>query len=341
MAKARRGEPITLGFIGGSITRGERATSPDHQYADLVANWWQAQFPKSRITLVNAGVSGTNSTYGCLRTRRDLLNQHPDFVVVEFAVNDRDDLPHAQSYEGVVRQILAEPNQPAVLLLFMMHHDGSNAQQMQSEIGRQYQLPMISFRDALWPEISAGRIRIEQAIADSVHPNDCGHAAIATFIDSLLQKTLDPLPTESALPPVATGLPPARFTDLFARTKLIEAADLKPTICEGWHYDRATPSWTSQSPGSRIEFQITGQVIDLIYDKLAGAFGTARVTVDDNPPIDCDAWLNGDWGPLPQVDPIFRGNSASPHHIKIELLEQKNAQSTGHEFRIAGIGTAG
>jgi lysophospholipase L1-like esterase len=213
LAKARRGESITIGFIGGSITRGEGATSPDRQYADLVTRWWGDQFPKSKITLVNAGVAGTNSNYGCLRVQRDLISKHPDFVVVEFGVNDKDDLAHAETYEGVVRQLMMDPDHPAVLLLFLMHHDGTNAQDLQSEVGRQYHLPMISYRDALWPEIAAGRLKFSDITADAIHPNDRGHAAIATFIDSFLQDTLDHLPTDGVITPSSNVLPPPRFTD--------------------------------------------------------------------------------------------------------------------------------
>ena len=116
MLKANRGEPITVGFIGGSITRGEGATSPDRQYPDLVARWWGDQFPKSKITLVNAGVAGTNSNYGCLRVQRDLISHHPDFVVVEFGVvNDKSDLTTLKRNEGVVRQLMMDPDQPAVV----------------------------------------------------------------------------------------------------------------------------------------------------------------------------------------------------------------------------------
>ena len=186
IAKARRGEPVTIGFIGGSITFGQRATTADRQYADRVTHWWVDHFPKSQVTVVNAGVLGTGSNYGCLRVGRDMLSHHPDFVVVEFGVNDRDDVAHAETYEGVVRQLMTDPNNPALLLLFMMHHDGTNAQALQSEIGRQYQLPMISFRDAVWPEIAAARMNVSDVLADTVHPNDRGHFDIASFIISLL-----------------------------------------------------------------------------------------------------------------------------------------------------------
>jgi lysophospholipase L1-like esterase len=338
LAKARRGEAVTIGFIGGSITRGERATSTDRQYANRVAQWWIERFPKTKITLVNAGVSGTNSGYGCLRVGRDLLSQHPDFVVVEFGVNDRDDLARAQTYEGVVRQLMTDADQPAVVLLFLMHHDGTNAQRLQSEIGQRYGLPMISYRDALWPEIAAGRMQLSDCFADTVHPNDRGHAAIAVFVDSLLRDTLDHLPTQMANS--VSSITPSRFTDLFAHAKIVSAAELKPVFCDGWRYDSATQSWASDQPGSSIEFQTTAQAIDLLYEKMDGGFGTAEVTVDGGNPTVCDSWLNGSWGPLCQADLIFQDTQPTSHRVRVKLLAEKNALSTGYQFHILGLGVA-
>ena len=39
LAKARRGETVTVGVIGGSITQGAKATKPELRYGDLVAAW--------------------------------------------------------------------------------------------------------------------------------------------------------------------------------------------------------------------------------------------------------------------------------------------------------------
>jgi hypothetical protein len=341
MTKARRGAPVTIVFFGGSITFGQLASTPDHAFAGLVSAWWRTHFPQSTITPVNAGVPGTGSTYGCLRLQRDLLSHHPDLVVLEFGVNDKSDLAHAETYEGIVRQLLADPGHPAVVLLFMMHHDGTNAQPFQAEIGRRYQLPMISFRDAIWPEIAAGRMKLPDLFGDVIHPNDRGHLAVATFIDSLMQETLDSLPAESQIASPSSTLPPPRYTDLFAHTRLLTAADLKPVTADGWFYDSVLECWRSNRPGSSIEFDLPGQAVDLLYEKLQAGYGTAEVAVDNTDPIQCDSWLNGTWGPLCQTDPIYRGPLGRSHHVTIRLLSQKNVNSAGYEFRIKGFGLAG
>jgi len=79
-AKARRGEPIRLGVIGGSITAGAIASSPATSYSGLLLTWWRKKFPNCAIDLINAGVGGTGSMYGSLRAGRDLLSSAPDLV---------------------------------------------------------------------------------------------------------------------------------------------------------------------------------------------------------------------------------------------------------------------
>ena len=131
-----------------------------------------------------------------------MLLHHPDFVVVEYAVNDPNTRGAAESLEGLIRQVVRETNQPAVLLLFTMNQDGGNAQEWQSKVGRHYDLPMVSFRDALWPEISEGRMRWSDVEADVVHPNDRGHEHCARFVARLLDQVLKNLPADEGLPQV-------------------------------------------------------------------------------------------------------------------------------------------
>ena len=162
---------------------GALASNPQNSYAGRLLAWWQEKFPQCEFRLINAGAGGTGSMYGALRAAKDLLFAKPDLVVIEFAVNDN--WTDGEAYEGLVRQILAQPNSPAVVLLFMMWERGGNDQEMQAKIGAYYGLPMVSFRDALWPEISAGRIPWSDYIVDTVHPNDAGHKLAARLLTTM------------------------------------------------------------------------------------------------------------------------------------------------------------
>ena len=159
MKKAqRRRAAITIGVIGGSITEGAGASTTAKRYADLMKQWWQAKFPSATINYINAGIGATGSYIGVHRVQENLLYMNPDFVVVEYAVNDGQDPSVIPYYEELVRRIYNSSKNPAVMLMFMTTNSGTNAQAYHSQVGTYYNLPMASYRDAIWPEIVAGRI---------------------------------------------------------------------------------------------------------------------------------------------------------------------------------------
>lgn len=340
MARAQRGEPVVVGVIGGSITQGAAATKPEFRYGNRIAAWWQSTFPNSKIEFVNAGIGATGSSYAVMRAERDLLSHKPDFVVVEFAVNDPKDRANAESYEGLVRQILRQPQAPAVVALFMMTEDGGNAQEWQAQVGTHYNLPMVSYRDAIWGEMQAGRLEWADVSPDTVHPNDWGHEQAAKFVTNLLEQVRAGMPKE--LPAAAARvLPQPLFSDLFDHTALLEAPDLKPVSNQGWVLDEKLKAWKSDQPGSVIEFDIPGKLIYGAYYRLRGAMGKAKVTVDGGAPCVLDAWFDQTWGGYRQTWVLGKDLAPGVHRVRVELLEDKSPESTGHEFRLMGISAAG
>ena len=340
LAKARRGEPVTVAVIGGSITAGAMASTREKNYGGVLAQWWRQTFPKAKIALVNAGIGATGSNYGALRAQRDLLSHRPDFVVIEYGVNDSNEQASAETLEGLIRQVLKQPNQPAVVLLFMMNRNGANAQEWHGKVGRHYDLPMLSFRDALWPEIEAGRMKWEEVEADTVHPNDRGHAYAARLVTSLLEKLLKALPPDTELPAVKPVSKPL-LNDLFEHVALFEADALKPTESEGWIFDAKDRCWKSDRPRSRIEFEIEGRVLLFMDWHIRGPMGKAKVQVDDQPAVVRDAWFDRTWGGYRQTTELARNLPPGKHRVLVEILSEKDPQSTGHEYRVLGLGAAG
>lgn len=117
MARAQRGEELTIGFLGGSITQGSLATEHENTYAYRVFNWWKETFPNGEFHYVNGGIGGTTSHYGVSRAVTDVLMYQPDFVIVDFSVNDEPDEFFQETYEGVIRKLLRWKSEPAVVIL--------------------------------------------------------------------------------------------------------------------------------------------------------------------------------------------------------------------------------
>lgn len=74
-------------------------------------------FPNGKFHYVNGGIGGTTSHYGVSRAVTDVLMYQPDFVVVDFSVNDEPDKFFQETYEGVIRKLLQWKSEPAVVIL--------------------------------------------------------------------------------------------------------------------------------------------------------------------------------------------------------------------------------
>lgn len=93
--KAKAGRPVTIGYIGGSITQAI------HGYRTQSARYIQSMFPAVTMKAINAGVAGTGTDIGSCRLYEQLLQYHPDIVFIEFAVNGA----YRDGMEGMIRQI--------------------------------------------------------------------------------------------------------------------------------------------------------------------------------------------------------------------------------------------
>jgi lysophospholipase L1-like esterase len=336
IAKARRGEPITLGVIGGSITVGAFATTAQNSYSGRLLAWWRERFPRCDIKLINAGLGGTGSMYGALRAQKDLLSNLPDFVVVEFAVNDN--WTDAEAFEGLVRQILDQPNFPAVLLLFMMWEKGGNDQEMQAKVGAHYRLPMVSFRDALWPEIAAGHLKWSDCIVDDVHPTDAGHAAAARFITTMCDTALNAaLAGKSG---TISPLPPPLYSAAFQHVGWRDATELDPIENQGWRRvvdDKNVPAWDCPRAAGRVSFDWSGSGIVVVFAEPPGDLRRIQFCIDGAAFQTLDALKQ----PKRQLFVLARNLAPGRHTVELACANDEGASNAAATVRLLGIASIG
>ncbi|HZK34659.1 MAG TPA: SGNH/GDSL hydrolase family protein, partial [Bacillota bacterium] len=201
--RAKRGEDVTIAYMGGSITQGASAKPINTEcYAYKSYKIFKSMFGNDKnnnIHFVKAGVGGTPSQLGMIRYERDILrdgNKTPDIVVVEFAVNDDGDETKGISYESLCLKILAAENKPALILLFSVFVDDWNLQDRLAPVGDHYCLPMVSIKDALVDQFklpkSAGNIITKrQFFYDIYHPTNDGHTIMADSLAHLFRVTDD------------------------------------------------------------------------------------------------------------------------------------------------------
>ena len=187
-AKAARGEQIVIGALGGSITEGAGA-SDGRKWSDIVADWFRAKFPQSRIEARNAGIGATGSLLGALRISRD-LGDSLDFVTIDFCVNDKPGDSCEETMEGCVRQLLEARDEPAVALVGFVTCDGRSVQNRHLAVARHYGLPFLSVKECIWPAMESGAAQWGDWSDDNVHPHKRGHEIAGELVSGWLDGRL-------------------------------------------------------------------------------------------------------------------------------------------------------
>lgn len=302
MAKARRGEAITLGFIGGSQTVGG---GREEGFCKLVEAWFKTKFPSCSITNINAGVSGTGSDYGCFRIQRNILEYKPDFLLMEYAGNDWGWDSYSEAYEGCIRRTLAWATHPAMMLLFLTNERGSSAQYKEQPIGVHYALPMVSFKDAVMPEVSTGIVNWTDVTGgDRVHLSNLGHSYTAQLINHLLDNVYANLPVSDAnLPAITTMLPAPKFNNTFESAAYYSSGSgaIQVISNNGWTAanwkdgGNSGMGWAASTPGCTLEIQVKGPQIGFMYYEVNKG-GVVTATIDGENAVTKDSYINSSWG---------------------------------------------
>ena len=120
---------------------------------------------------------------GAARAVSDVLMYQPDFVGIDFSVNDDPTDFFKEIYEGVLLKVLTWTSEPAVVLLNNVYYDtGINAQEQHVAVGDWYHVTHVSIKDTLYQEMKAGvYTRVEQK-PNGLNTNDKGQEHIAEEI---------------------------------------------------------------------------------------------------------------------------------------------------------------
>ncbi len=326
MKKAKNGESVTIGVIGGSITQGSSASSNENCYASLFRKYWEEKFPESEINFINAGIGGTNSYLGVHRVDDQLLSYKPDAVIVEFSVNDGDKVMNKYSYDSLVRKILNCESSPAVMLLFTTQEDGTSLQETHKEIGTAYDLPMLSYRETVYPEVAAGTLAWKDISPDNIHPNDEGHSLIGQLVGRYLDsvyENLDNIDSE------ATEFTDKAYTaDYYENADMKGASEITALEISGFEntgnsvYPQLFPdNWKTEEEGY-IKFEIECKCLGFFYVRQTnGQGGKYDVYVDGERKGSLDADFTGGWGTYGETQQVIIAKENAKHTVEIKLAE--------------------
>ncbi len=319
--KAQNGEDITVAYIGGSITEGYNAGTTEF-YAKTCTDLLQGYFPDITVTGVNAGISGTPSLLGNLRLERDVLSADPDIVFVEFAVNDGQTAEYKNAYESLVRTLLTQDKDIAVVLLFTVLDSGYTCQEHMSQIGENYGLPMISVHDSVYEEIEAGRMTWQDYSDDQSHPNAYGHKCITDFVDNYYQKVL-PVVAEN-VGEVNKELPEPVFSGKYMNMHYMDSANMENVELNNFtQYDthgNFHNGWFYKSTeGGSMKFTVNCSALEMVFKaNNSEKYGTADIYVDGEKTSSVSSNMSDGWN-NPVTAYLIDDDASAEHTVEIRM----------------------
>lgn len=332
LIKAAKHEEVTIGFIGGSITQGSLSSSPTTCYAYRVFEWWEKTFPDTAFTYINAGIGGTTSQFGVARVEEDLLVKEPDFVIVEFSVNDDNNEHFQETYEGLIRKIYSYKTKPAILIVHNVYYDsGINAQDQHAKIGRYYSIPSVSMQSSVYPEVVSGYIKNRDITPDDLHPNDAGHELVASVVTYFLDKInkerdITEDSNETLLAPITKN---SYENSIRYRNNNIIWSGI------GFEADQSVQNhitdcfkngWIAEHIGDSIVFEVKASSIAVQYRKsVKQPAPIAKVIIDDDEDagIILDSNFNETWGDKLELDTILDHGELKNHKVEVRLVDVK------------------
>ncbi|MDE7194602.1 MAG: SGNH/GDSL hydrolase family protein [Oscillospiraceae bacterium] len=325
--KLQAGEEVTAAFLGGSITQGTSAGN-DLCYARLTANWIQEQFPDATVNYVNAGIGATGSYIGVHRCDTDVLSQNPDIVFVDFSVNDTTERTELNkiTYESLMRKLWFAESSPAIVTIAMTQDNGTSFQEYHGEVVKRYDIPMISYKNAILDVIDKGYIQWTDISDDNIHPNIPGHALLTDLITNYLQSVIDDLDNISA--EESDFSQPTENGDKYLNAKLLTPADTEPASLGAFMVRDAAfggfnGHWMLKSSEGQfteddgIEFRVTAKNIGLLYGKTVSNSVKADVYIDGELVATLDTDFSGGWGNYAEFAEIAALDSEGEHTLKI------------------------
>ncbi|MBP5264597.1 MAG: SGNH/GDSL hydrolase family protein [Lachnospiraceae bacterium] len=342
--RAKRGEEVTIAFIGGSITQGAGATPIDKKaYAYQTWERFKENFGEN-VKLIKAGVGGTPSELGMIRFERDVLRGFtvkPDLIVIEFSVNDEGDETKGLCYESLVRKCLAMSDDTAVILIHAVFADDWNLEERLGPVGERYEVPMVSVRQGVVPQFylkpDTGRVLTKsQFFYDVYHPTNMGHTIMADCLIHLMKK-IDQSPEiadvdwRSKEPYFGADFENVELVDRAWKTELLmdltvgsfleNDADLQrvemddqivpvPEFPNNWHHAGGSEAFSAKISCKSL--------LIVVKDSGSPEYGKAIVKVDGKEVLTLDPRIVGWTHCTPLI--IWRGEQTMEHKIEVSMI---------------------
>ena len=242
--RAEQGEPLSVVFLGGSLTWGANASDPNlTSYRGRMMQWLRETYPRTAFAFHDAAIGGTGSELALFRLDRDVLAKKPDLVFLDFTVNDdigTADPLRLASYERVLRDLRASGAAVLPVLMSLHAQIAAPVEKIPARYAAHERLaaayglvPADTLRVAR-AAVASGRHTADELYPigrDRTHPDDAGYALFFEAArDAWLRAAASSSPAPIPEKPIHDDLYPRR-----ERRALVESA--QPS---GWQREKTT-----------------------------------------------------------------------------------------------------
>jgi len=347
--KLQKQEPVTIAFLGGSITNMEG-------WRGLVCSYLTNTYPKTKFKFINAGIPSLGSLPHAFRLQRDVLDSGKiDLLFLESAVNDHvnetPELTQKRALEGIIRHTLSKnPKTDMVLMAFADEDKNSEFDKgltpaevkLHSDLAAYYHLPFINLALEVDKRIANGEFTWKEDFKN-LHPSPFGQQLYFNTIKTYLEEN-----QKNTSKKVSASLP--KIIDKFAYTKgqylSINAAENLNTfsINKNWKpTDRleARPGFVnipvleSTTRNSTFDLIFKGNAVGIAI--LSGPdAGALHYRIDNGEEKMIDLYTQ--WSSslhLPWYLLLGDQLGSGEHKLNVRISEMHNQKSTGYACRIA------
>ncbi len=307
LAKLEKGETIQVVAIGGSVTEGAGASTFDKAYADLFAQGLRDKYPNAKVDFLNVGFSGTPSSLGVIRYDHDVtekLRKNPDLVIIEFAVNDWQEETGSRAYESMIKTIM-ERDDTAVILMFAVFRNKWNLEELYTDMGKQYGLPMVSAKIGTIKAFEQGKITDEEFFFDEYHPTGYGHKVMADCLLYMVDEKLKnpQKKTEVSFEKAVVGTDFTNMHMVQAGDKLVTAGGFSEKDKEIQGFQRTgeaefANNWMHTEQSGNESFKATFTCKNILLDFKTSnkeSFGSACIYIDGVMVREVNGYSQGGW----------------------------------------------
>jgi hypothetical protein len=205
----------------------------------------------------------------------------------------------------------------------MMAKDQDDAlQNLHLAIGQYYNIPVISYHNAIEPLIKTGAINWNDISTDGLHPNDLGHLITASLLFKHIRSSYLSLGSGHCS---ATPVPGYLFSDMYEFASIMKTTDTADVLLEnhGWlitpvEYNRV--DFTSSKSGKWLKFQTNWRELALLYVYNVQQNGLLEVIIDGQPIDTLSNSFAGGWGEFMNMGVLYKDNISKNHNIILRNL---------------------